>query len=126
MDHNEKNKYREKLHVLQNRLTDEIRQVIHRMTDKTAASEELSHLPTHSADRDSEGLDRDIALEANREEILGSIQDALARIDNGTYGFCVDCGCEIPKARLEALPFAARCVTCEERQKGQKGGYVHK
>lgn len=119
MNNDTQKQYRQKLTTLRDRLTKDIRRVIDRVADKTGPSEELSHVPTHAADRDSEGLDRDIALEANREEILEAIQNALDRIDDGSYGRCVDCGCEIPKARLDALPFAARCVTCEEKQEKQ-------
>jgi hypothetical protein len=58
--------YRKKLLELRVRLTDEIRAAIHTVAEKAGPTDELSHVPTHAADRDSEGLDRDIALEANR------------------------------------------------------------
>ncbi|MBY5164190.1 TraR/DksA family transcriptional regulator [Salsipaludibacter albus] len=57
-----------------------------------------------------------------RSEVLGSIETArtrvhqidtaLERIDEGTYGVCVDCGNEIPQARLEVRPLSVRCVEC--------------
>jgi DnaK suppressor protein len=40
---------------------------------------------------------------------------ALARIDAGSYGKCVECGAALPDERLEARPEAARCVTCQAR-----------
>jgi DnaK suppressor protein len=46
---------------------------------------------------------------------LRRVGRALTRIEAGEYGFCVDCGCEIPEARLIANPFAERCVACEEK-----------
>lgn len=46
---------------------------------------------------------------------LAGIDDALARLDLGTYGRCIDCGEEIPAARLDARPTAVRCVACAER-----------
>ena len=46
-----------------------------------------------------------------RDEVLA----ALARIDEGSYGQCVDCGHEIPEGRLEARPEAARCVGCQAK-----------
>ena len=46
-----------------------------------------------------------------RDEVL----TALARLDSGTYGRCVDCGHEIPEGRLEARPDAARCVNCQAK-----------
>jgi DnaK suppressor protein len=43
---------------------------------------------------------------------ISEIDAALARIDAGTYGSCVQCGAAIPEERLELRPFAGRCVTC--------------
>jgi DnaK suppressor protein len=47
-----------------------------------------------------------------RDEVLA----ALARIEENSYGRCVDCGLEIPEGRLEARPDAARCVGCQAKQ----------
>ena len=44
-----------------------------------------------------------------RDEVLA----ALGRIDENSYGRCVDCGIEIPEGRLDARPDAARCVACQ-------------
>jgi RNA polymerase-binding transcription factor DksA len=43
------------------------------------------------------------------------IRQALERIQNGTYGICIACGDEIPIERLQAVPGACRCATCQER-----------
>lgn len=43
---------------------------------------------------------------------LRQVDDALARLDAGTYGVCLGCGNSIPAARLEVRPFADRCVAC--------------
>jgi DnaK suppressor protein len=45
--------------------------------------------------------------------------DALARLDAGTYGQCVDCGKPVPEGRLEAKPEAARCLACQSRRDGR-------
>ena len=47
-------------------------------------------------------------------ETLNKINEALARLEGGRYGFCYECGEEISEARLRALPFAVRCKDCEE------------
>lgn len=52
--------------------------------------------------------------DAARSE-LDQIDDALRRLDAGTYGVCVDCGEAIPIERLRVRPFASRCVSCAER-----------
>lgn len=57
--------------------------------------------------------------DAEKERDVGelrAIEGALARIELGEYGRCVDCGCTIPDERLEAEPAAARCVRCEARR----------
>jgi len=48
---------------------------------------------------------------SQRDEVLA----ALARIDDSTYGQCIDCGHEIPEGRLDARPDAARCVGCQAK-----------
>lgn len=51
-------------------------------------------------------------LDQKTREELGAIRAALGRINDGTYGVCVTCGEDIAAARLNALPFATRCITC--------------
>ena len=46
---------------------------------------------------------------------LRAIQDALVRLTRGDYGYCERCGDEIPPARLEAMPHATLCVSCQAR-----------
>jgi DnaK suppressor protein len=49
-------------------------------------------------------------------ETLARIDEALLRLDAGTYGYCVECDREIAEPRLRAVPFAVRCQSCEERR----------
>lgn len=46
-------------------------------------------------------------------ERLGEINDALDKIDEGTYGLCEECGAKIPKRRLQSMPAARYCVACQ-------------
>ena len=55
------------------------------------------------------------SLGNNSEQELAMIKYALMRIEDGTYFLCEECGGEIPAARLELLPFTARCVACAEK-----------
>jgi DnaK suppressor protein len=83
--------------------------------------------------RSSEGKDREVldqgessevdiqediefALIQMKAETLNKINEALARLDEGRYGHCYECGEEIAEARLRALPFAVRCKDCEEER----------
>ena len=58
--------------------------------------------------------DIEFALIQMKSETLNKINEALRRLDEGTYGNCFECGEEIAQARLRALPFAVRCKDCEE------------
>ena len=56
----------------------------------------------------------DMALMQMKSETLSRIDQAIARLENGTYGLCQECDQEIAAARLKALPFAALCRECQE------------
>jgi len=56
---------------------------------------------------------RDLALHDRAAIHLEDIEEALARLDAGTYGTCVDCGRQVAPDRLDALPWAARCIECQ-------------
>ena len=85
-------------------------------------SSEISHVDQHPADVANEFQDADdqAALLENSAGQREQVVAALARIDAGTYGTCVDCGRTIPDARLEVRPEAARCI--EDQQKFEAAG----
>jgi len=56
------------------------------------------------------------ALAGSLTENLHDVEDALAKLDAGTYGQCEDCGSTIAAARLEAVPAARYCITCASKQ----------
>jgi RNA polymerase-binding protein DksA len=69
----------------------------------------------HLADSATATLNREIdyTLEENSEHVLSSIEQALQRIKNGTFGTCARCGRQIAEERLEAIPYATRCIDCQ-------------
>lgn len=75
-------------------------------------SSELSHFDQHPADTASElsDADRENAIIESAGDQRAQVVAALQRLDDGTYGTCIDCGKPIPPARLEVRPEAARCV----------------
>jgi DnaK suppressor protein len=85
------------------------------------------------ADRDAEVFDEvdhsdaamqeemDFALIQMKAETLVRVDEALARLDTGNYGRCLECGSEIAEKRLRALPFAGRCTLCEEKNEQVQG-----
>ena len=58
-----------------------------------------------------------LKLKQTDAKILQAIDEALRRIEQGTYGICRDCGEPIASARLNAIPWARVCVSCKEKQK---------
>ncbi|HYF33934.1 MAG TPA: TraR/DksA C4-type zinc finger protein [Prosthecobacter sp.] len=79
----------------------------------------------HQADAGSDAYDRDFALSllAKEQDAIYEINEALKRIDIGTYGLCEMSGSLIPEERLEALPFTRFTVQCQERiEREQMGG----
>jgi DnaK suppressor protein len=57
-----------------------------------------------------------LKLKATDAKILQAIEEALVRIDKGTYGVCRDCGEPIAAARLNAIPWTRVCISCKEKQ----------
>ena len=76
-----------------------------------------SSTPTHLADIGSDAYEQEftLTLMENEEETLQLVEEALSRIRQKTFGVCVDCDGTITKKRLEALPYARRCIRCAEK-----------
>ena len=55
-----------------------------------------------------------------RQEELAKLVEAERKLNDGTFGLCEICGCEINERRLAALPFSIHCVNCEERLEGNE------
>ena len=85
------------------------------MTDESG---EEAVFDNHLADTATETYDRelDYTLEENAEHVLGDIDAALKRIEDGTYGTCTDCREPIPPERLEARPWATLCIGCQRKR----------
>ena len=73
-----------------------------------------SSVPSHIADMGSDTYEQDntILLMNNEGQTLNRIEQALERIEEGGYGFCVECNGKIPKMRLKAVPYTPHCVKC--------------
>ena len=88
-----------------------------------AEGSEASAFGMHQADAGSDAYDRDFALSllSQEQDALYEIDEAIKRIDAGTYGACEMSGKPIPHARLEAIPFARLTVECQSQiEKQQK------
>ena len=79
------------------------------------ATGDISSHSTHMADHGTDNFDRELALNlaSSRQDSLYDIEDAIRRVDDGSYGACESCGCAIERPRLKALPFAKKCMACQ-------------
>lgn len=85
------------------------------------ASGDLSGYTVHMADMAADTHERELSMNvaSNEQESVYQIDDALKRIDDGTYGVCQECAKPISNSRLKAVPHATLCIECQ-RQKEQK------
>ena len=101
---------------------EERRQALRRGGDPT--SEELADYDNHPADQGTETFmqEMDETTELILDEEAGRVREARQALEDGRYGTCVDCGKEIPAARLEAIPESIRCVEDQRLREARHGG----
>ena len=82
------------------------------------ASGDLSNMPIHMADIGSDNFEQEftLGLIENEEEMLRAIDEALERIEDGTFGKCESCSKAIPRERLKAIPHASLCIECQRQE----------
>jgi RNA polymerase-binding protein DksA len=123
---------------LRQRLLDEHERLKHELYELTGGDEAVTPtdplldsggMASDQAD-DADALseaERNRALTGHTQRLLTQVDEALARMDDGTYGKCTNCGRPIAQARLMALPWASLCIDCQGKsergllQRGQSG-----
>ena len=110
-------KQKERLLQLRDSMLDSMMGVAKDNLRTRAEGSEASAFGMHQADAGSDAYDRDFALSllSQEQDALYEIEEALKRIDLGTYGVCEMSGKPIAHARLEALPFARYTVECQSQ-----------
>ena len=114
-------KQKEKLLQLRDAMVDSMAGVAQDTLRSRAEGSEASAFGMHQADAGSDAYDRDFALSllSQEQDALYEIDEALKRIELGTYGKCEMSGKPIPRARLEAIPFARFTVECQSQLEKQ-------
>ena len=112
---------KEKLLQLRDAMVDSMAGVAQDTLRSRAEGSEASAFGMHQADAGSDAYDRDFALSllSQEQDALYEIDQALKRIELGTYGICEMSGKQIPRARLEAIPFARFTVKCQSQLEKQ-------
>ncbi len=122
-----------RLVALRDSMLDSMSEVARDSLRSRAEGNEASAFGMHQADAGSDAYDRDFALSllSQEQDALYEIDEALKRIEMGTYGKCEMSGKKIPRERLEAIPFARLTFECQselERQRrvsARARGVVH-
>jgi DnaK suppressor protein len=104
--------YRKKLEAKR----DELLKTIARIEEEGRAADEESNVDL--ADKAANSYTKEFLFGQTDHErrTLNLVQDALKRIENESYGLCVNCEGEIQQKRLEAVPWARHCIACQEKQ----------
>lgn len=82
------------------------------------ASGDISGYTYHMADVATDTYDREfsLGLASNERKVLYELEDALKKIEDGSFGICEECKKLIAKSRLKAVPYARLCVKCQEKK----------
>jgi DnaK suppressor protein len=103
---------------LQRMLEDERARLQHKLGHAESWANEHMGYGNHMADDATEAFEqaRDLSVRTRLEGILLDVEEALRKLDLGTYGVCESCGIKIDWARLEAKPEAKLCIKCQQRR----------
>ena len=128
-DHLRRERYqvlRDMLETRRREIQDKLRSLRETLPDELTNVRDTEEQSVHDFVQDVE-----LALMEMKSETLHKIDEALQRLEEGTYGTCAECGTEISDTRLRALPFALLCISCQEQveeseePRGQeRGGFV--
>ncbi len=116
---NDTERYSELQHILEDRrreLSAQLQQKMRTVRAENSADPAQGVIDAEESAVSNIQEDIEIALLQMKSETLKRVNEALARLEQGTYGNCYECGDEISQPRLRALPFAVRCKDCEEER----------
>ena len=111
-------RYRKMLEQERQRLHDQVEAIEDRIGfgDSAIGQSELADYDNHPGDAGSDTFEKekDVSVRDSLHGVIGRIDEAVGKIDRGTYGECDRCGREISIGRLDAVPWAIYCVECQE------------
>jgi DnaK suppressor protein len=103
--------FRVLLENMKSEIVSDVEQTISEMTDHQFNTPDITDRATLESDRSFE-----LRLRGREQQLLDKINQAITRIDSGTYGICEECEEEIGLKRLEARPVATHCIDCKIKQ----------
>ena len=122
LDKKKLEQYKKLLLKIKEDLLYDIKNMSNASNSTSEESRDVSGHVQHMADVATDMYDKEFSmgLASKDREILQKIEDALKRIENGTYGFCLGTGKPIAQARLKAIPYAEFCLKYQEEMENKK------
>jgi DnaK suppressor protein len=117
--------YKEKLHAIRARLRGDVTAMAEVALRKSGMEGSDSNgMPIHMAELGSDNFEQEftLGLMEAEEDTLTLIEAALERVDQGSFGRCVECDGQISKARLNAIPYTPVCIKCAEQRENHQNG----
>ena len=111
MDDKDLLRFKEQLEAMKADINTDVQQTLNEMTSHTGNIPDPNDRATMESDRSFE-----LRIRGRGRKLMGKVEEALARIDEGSFGVCAGCGEEIAVKRLQARPVAKYCIDCKTRQ----------
>jgi DnaK suppressor protein len=111
MEEKDLQRFKEQLEAMKADIATDVEQTLNEMTSQTGNIPDPNDRATVESDRSF-----DLRIRGRERKLMDKVEEALSRIDEGTYGICAGCGEDIAVKRLEARPVAKFCIDCKTRQ----------
>lgn len=111
MDDKDLLRFKEQLEAMKADINTDVEQTLNEMTSHTGNIPDPNDRATMEFDRSFE-----LRIRGRERKLMDKVEEALARIDDGSFGVCAGCGEEIAVKRLQARPVAKYCIDCKTRQ----------
>ncbi|MBM9535518.1 RNA polymerase-binding protein DksA [Desulfobulbus alkaliphilus] len=115
MDEKNLQYFKQQLEAIKAEINSDVEQTLSEMTTQTGNVPDPNDRASMESDRSFE-----LRIRGRERKLMDKVDEALARIEDGSYGICVGCGCEIAFKRLQARPVAKFCIDCKTRQEQQE------
>lgn len=111
MDEKDLQQFKAQLEAMKAEINIDVEQTLNEMTSQTGNIPDPNDRASMESDRSFE-----LRIRGRERKLMEKVEEALARIEDGTYGICAGCGDEIAVKRLQARPVAKFCIDCKTRQ----------
>lgn len=103
--------FKERLEAMKADINTDVEQTLNEMTSHSGNIPDPNDRASIESDRNFE-----LRIRGRERKLMEKVEEALARIEDGTYGLCAGCGCNIAMKRLQARPVAKFCIDCKSQQ----------